>query len=78
MAEEDDASSFRKRMWGHKILVLSLTLATQCGYVCSSVNLDLPSEFLPYYFNLYPVIAKQCEKDPECPYKVSQNINEAS
>lgn len=34
------------------------------------INLDLPGEFLPYYFNAFPDVAKECSEDPQCPYKV--------
>lgn len=36
------------------------------------INLDLPDEFLPYYFYTYPNVAEECREDPDCPYKVNQ------
>lgn len=32
-------------------------------------DVDLPPEHIPYFFNAFPKLAKDCEQNPECPYK---------
>lgn len=39
---------------------------------CSGINIsfvNLPNEHLPYFFNAYPTIARECELDEGCIYK---------
>lgn len=49
------------------VLILFLNL---CSTFCSNFStINLPEEHLQYYFASFPQQAKECEADPDCPYK---------
>lgn len=62
-------------MYFHNLIGISFSLIYLILYCLSAINCDklksinLPEDLLPYYFNQFPSIPKECQKDDNCPYK---------
>jgi len=63
------------RVWKLNILIFIGVVGTLSPEV-GAFNLDLPPEYLPYYFSNDPQVAKECAQDPECPYKVTLRLTD--